>query len=328
MVAAFDNLSRKVRSKLQAATPSAAVMSRAEFMRSEYDNTYAVLRAYYHNNDLYSDVEAALHERAIWREGMQSLRNPAHRVVEFYAAKLWPGSLPAALPIETRHEAIIEPIQQVWEWSNWSAKKQVAARWFAMLGDLFIKVVTRPDASRVYFQLVQPDYVTDFATDERGYLTYCRIDVPQTVDGQSRTLTEVWTKLSVRQWLHTRSKDEPVERLGQPKSETLLSTWGIDFVPIVHAKFQDVGDDRGVGVYTHAIDKIDEVMHALDVELHPALALTTMGKLIEEIGNQLEAEEDGGTGVNVVLADALYTALDSIDRVIEALDARGGERHP
>ena len=82
------------------------------------------------------------------------------------------------------------------------------------------------------------------------------------------------------------------------------------------------------GQTQYAIDRIDRAMHALDVELHPALALTTMGKLIEEIGNQLEAEEDGGTGVNVVLADALYTALDSIDRVIEALDARGGERHP
>ena len=72
----------------------------------------------------------------------------------------------------------------------------------------------------------------------------------------------------------------------------------------------------------YAIDKIDEVMHALDVELHPALALTTMGKLIEKIGNQLEAEEDGGTGVNVDLADMLYATLPSIDRVIDALQSQ------
>ena len=77
-----------------------------------------------------------------------------------------------------------------------------------------------------------------------------------------------------------------------------------------------------------AIDMIDQVMYALDVELHPALALTTMGKLIAEIGNQLEAEEDGGTGVNVDLADMLYATLNSIDRVIDALDRKGHERHP
>ena len=59
--------------------------------------------------------------------------------------KIWPGPLPAALPIVTENQAIIEPIQQVWTWSNWGSEKQAAARWFACYGDMFLKVATKSD---------------------------------------------------------------------------------------------------------------------------------------------------------------------------------------
>lgn len=218
---------------------------------------YRELQAYYENNALYDALVRGMRELGVSREAMKPLRNPANRVVEFYAAKLWPGPLPEALPLETEHEAIVEPIHRVWTWSNWSAKKQVAARWLSLYGDLFIKVVGE---RRVWFELIEPEFVTEFETDERGYLTFCRIDIPQAPEGDNRPLThtEVWEKERLRIWRHAHPADTPLSRLGAPQEERPTTDFGIDFVPIVHVKFRDVGKDRGVGAFTHCIDKIDE----------------------------------------------------------------------
>jgi hypothetical protein len=223
---------------------------------------YEILRAYYLNNGLYETVQLALREGGVWHEAMRALRNPAFRVAEFYVAKLWPGPLADALPIVADNAAILAPIRQVWAWSNWGAQKQVAARWLAMYGDLFVKVVEAGDRSRVYFELVDPRCVTDFDANERGYLTYVRLDVPQSRREGDRvvrfTHTEVWTKDDFRLWAHDRGPGESIERLGDPKEWKPLADFGIDFVPFVHAKLRDVGEKRGVAAITPALDKIDE----------------------------------------------------------------------
>jgi hypothetical protein len=64
------------------------------------------------------------------------------------------------------------------------------------------------------------------------------------------------------------------------------------------------------------IDRIDEAIHLLDVELHPALALTTMGRLIAEIADGWEMESTKMDRLGLV-AD-LHAALDLIDSVIRA----------
>ena len=138
-------------------------------------------------------------------EVVKPLRNPAYRVVEFYAAKLWPGALDQALPIVTNNERITPAIQQIWQWSNWASEKQAVARTFPMCGDLFIKVASK--TGRVFLQNLNAENVTDFSTDERGFLEYIRIDVPRVrrlTDGklQAYTLTEVWDKSTqlFRRW--------------------------------------------------------------------------------------------------------------------------------
>jgi hypothetical protein len=82
---------------------------------------YNLLAAYYGSNGLYEQLRQDFVAAGLWGEGLRGLRNPAFRIVEFYVAHLWPGSLPDALPIVTEREAIIEPIQQVWAWSGWAA---------------------------------------------------------------------------------------------------------------------------------------------------------------------------------------------------------------
>lgn len=239
-------------------------------------DTYAALEFYYHNNGLYALLQQDLMTNGLWTEGMLGLRNPAHRVVEFYVAKLWPGMLPEALPIVAENERIIEPIQQVWGWSNFGAQKQVFSRWFACFGDAFLKIATRGDPDQVYFQNLKPQYVTDIQTDERGYLTHARIDIPLSSSGNGELRryyhTEIWDKPSqlFRRWSSNNGPITPEERLGNPVESKPLSDFGIDFIPIVHAKFQDVGETRGMGAFTHALDKIDEA-NRMATRLHQLL---------------------------------------------------------
>jgi hypothetical protein len=229
-------------------------------------DTYRVLEFYYLSNGLYALLQDNNSDHTIWVDGMLGLRNPSHRVVEFYVGKLWPGDLPAALPIvPTKKDAIIKPVQQVWEWSNWASEKQVFSRWFSNFGDGFIKVASNDRRDRVYLENLKPEYVTDI-DEARGSLTFCRIDIPQTrrlPDGKIESYwhTEVWNKadLSLRIWENKKGPSEPLDRLGTPKTDlNYQSEYQIDFIPIVHAKFQDIGQRRGVGAFTHALDKIDE----------------------------------------------------------------------
>lgn len=220
---------------------------------------YEMLEEYYLNNGLYDLVNAALHENAIWTPGMKPLRNPAHRAVEFYVSKLWPGPLERALPIVTKNKAIIDPIQKIWEWSNWAAQKQVAARWLSNFGDLFIKVAEKSEngqVTRVYLDPLKSKYVTALELDERGFIVFIRIDVP---DGDELH-TEVWSKEfgGYRLWKHNRAIETPIKQLGTPKETKTFVDLGFDFIPIVHAKFQDIGETRGIGCFVHALDKIDE----------------------------------------------------------------------
>lgn len=234
--------------------------------RASWADQYNMLKAYYLNNGVYEVLDTMFSGLGVKRQELKPLRNPAFRVVEFYAAKLWPGTLPAALPIVTDNQAIIAPIQQVWTWSNWGSEKQAAARWFACYGDMFLKVATRDNilggTERVFFQNLEPQYVTEFDADERGYLTYVRIDIPQQRrqgdELKSYVHTEVWTKEDYRLWEHDKSPTTALSQLGAMRVQRPLADFGIDFVPIVWQPFKNIGDQRGLAAITPALDKIDE----------------------------------------------------------------------
>lgn len=236
--------------------------------QAAWADQYNYLRAYVLNNGLYDVLRATLTNLSAPKEALRPLRNPAYRVVSFYSAKLWPGTLPGALPIETDNQRIIEPIEQLWQWSNWNSEKQAMSRSFPMYGDVFLKVATKSEGnqvSRVYLQNLEPQSVTDFSADERGYLTYVRIDVPQVrrkEDGKTEpyVLTEVWDKATqlFRRWEHKKGAKTGLNDLGAPIDEQPFSVFGIDFIPLVWQPFIHIGDERGMAAITPALDKIDE----------------------------------------------------------------------
>jgi hypothetical protein len=229
---------------------------------------YQMCRMFYENNGLYDALSEVAYKANLWQAGVEPLRNPVYRVTEFYAKKLWPGVLPGALPIQTTNKRIIEPIHQVWKWSNFSAKKTVFARQQALFGDAYIKVATKTGADGtaldVHYELIKAEHVTDLDLDQRGYLTYLRVDIPIRVmqqDGTWKRLThtEIWDKQRYRLWVGEHGAFATAATgMGDPDEDKPLSDFGIDFVPFVKAPFIDTDDLRGANAWFHALDKIDE----------------------------------------------------------------------
>ena len=163
------------------------------------------------------------HGEARLRSSVENLRNPVHRLVEFYATSILSGTLDEALPIkvdeddeldedlqeggdqdaqavrEKRVKALVRGVKKIWEWSTLGQQKQVAKRFLALYGQFFIKIVQPTGKPYCYLQFVRPQHVTDFEADPRGNVVYIRLDVPDVVldeGGQSRKIwrTEIWRK--------------------------------------------------------------------------------------------------------------------------------------
>lgn len=216
---------------------------------------FRLLWAYYENNALYDATTVAARNFETGGERVLSLRNPANSVVEFYAATVCPGPLDAALPIAAAREPVAAAIRQIWGWSNWGENKQVAIRQFAAYGNVFIKVAQRTDGSP-YLQIIRPDTVTAIEQDERGNLTYARIDTPIADGNSTLTRTEIWTRDEMRMWVHALG-DANEAQLGTPKERVATADLGIDFVPIAHGRFKSTGSIYGASAYVHTLDKID-----------------------------------------------------------------------
>lgn len=237
-----------------------------------YREFYQQLKAYAANNGLYDFINNELQAARITWKDVKSLKNPANRVVEFYAALLWPGhDLSVSMPILAANEAILKPVEAIQKWSNFAINKQMAARQFATLGDMFIKCNTKLDrngnVTAVYQSFLDPTYVSEIETDERGFLTYLRMDIPQYEEdlyGQEKQTvhTEVWDKAtqSWRIWMHEKGLDEELEKLGTPtRSGNFEESFGGDYIPIVYQEFRKDGNGRASGAFVPALDKIDEI---------------------------------------------------------------------
>jgi hypothetical protein len=261
----------------------------------EQRKLYGLLRALYWNNGLYLDRAAEWHAAGLSGPEVRELRTMQAALVEFYVANVMPGPLPAALPIEfaplsallegtevgrlleQRRDVVVDRIEDVWGWSNWQTNKQVYIRHLAMLGNAYLYIGTRtvgePEpstrsaAQRVYMQVLPPEHVTDEDQDERGFLTYARMDIPRLErlrDGSVRSYwsTHVWDKHrdAYRYYESENTPQFASGLLGNPKvDETMTGTYGIDFVPLAHAAFRNVGGLYGAAPITPVLTKVDEL---------------------------------------------------------------------
>lgn len=223
---------------------------------------YALLRRFYLSNGMYDEL--ARSSAVVGRSSphLKSIRNPVVPVVDFFSLKL----LPDPLVIVTERPAIIDPIEQVWAWSNWGQNRRLFGRYVALFGEAYLKVVASQERGRVWFEVISPEHVTEFEADERGYLTMIRLDVcreQKTAAGVRRyTYTEHWSKDDdLYQSWETEGHDtaaRSLDDLGPPLDAFRITDLGIDFLPFTRTVFRDLGECRGIGAVQLALEAIVE----------------------------------------------------------------------
>lgn len=253
---------------------------------------YRKLEAYYRNDRVYERLAVAIRTVADKRSysELKSLRNPAERVVEFHATTLW-GGQPEDVELKTFDGESSSPaanespaqgklasgIRTIWKWSNLNERGRVMSRWLPLYGDLLLKVAKPDGRDQVVIQAIKPLHLTDFEKDDRGYFTFLRLDIPfERMDETGKLLrlchTEIWRKGRDGNdgralfYEHEGSAGTPEYKLPEPVGGGILSSanpndqgvYGFDFIPFVHAKFRDIGDERGIGVFEPYTDMIDE----------------------------------------------------------------------
>lgn len=235
---------------------------------------YDMLYRLYLNNGFYDNIATVLKEDGKWGEALRAFRNPTKRVIEFYASKLWPDTVDKCLPLATDNPAIIPAIQQIWEWSNLNLTKQKFSRWYPLFGVGYIRAALSEDRKRVFHQFLDPRWVTDFERDERGFFQWIRIDIQHEIlNGESEEKEIVWTseywdKEVYKRWdNHVAGRTPKISELGKP---TIEQPNQLGFVPITYAPFQDIGEKRGQGAVTAALEKIEELDRSV-TRLHQIL---------------------------------------------------------
>lgn len=237
---------------------------------------YALMRSLALNTSPYQELQAYLASYDMTSAAMQGLRNPTNAVAAFYRANLMPGIIRrdderSALPLEMSGdlptaETLRDAIHTAWSWSNLNNQKQAACYDVALLGDQIIRINGNRDRGRAWMEFIQPDYMTELDTDNRGYLTYIRLDVPMLRRNADDTTTpmihtEIWDKerMRYRRWeTERRTWAAKIEQLGTPMEDTELDQiYGTDFVPFVHWQFEaSSSSPRGLPATIHALDKI------------------------------------------------------------------------
>lgn len=268
---------------------------------------YDFLKQAYLSNGMYDGVRDAWAATGYASPNLKAIRNPITAVVDVLGSKLYPEPLVVTTPLtqgltgqQERADAeandpVKAAVDQVHLWSNWGRARRKHARWVSLYGEAFIKVVSDPVAGRVYYELIEPQYVTDYTIDVRDFITSIRLDIPQcdvTRNGTQHWVhTEAWDRDlgTVRVWRTDGMLDAIAVRalwdLGQPTDEIPLSAWGIDFVPICRAPFREIDDGRALGAVQPALEAIIEGDLSA-TNLH-GLVFTDLGgaKVLKSIGN-------------------------------------------
>lgn len=293
---------------------------------------YGALDARYDNAD-YEELTELLKDTGEIPKGyeaVKSLRNPVPRVVEVYAANLLEEDLLEHLEQPEGSTASVEALKpllkKVYDAAEW---QEEARRAFPGHGELWHKAVGVPDPDaalrRVYPQIIDPRYVSDFDEDERGYLTYLRIDIPQErrkADGETEPYlyVEVWDKERATFKVYEGDEDAtPGEDLDDLtlKNRMTLGTapngdgerfTGFDFIPVVHYRFKRVlGRKRGVPPFEHAlanIDRLNELVTKLHSIMFPDVAVVITREGVGPDGTPLPPIELEGYEAQAALNEA------------------------
>ena len=233
---------------------------------------YATLWAY-HENSVFDDVARWQTYRTAHRlyRATRPIYNPARRLARFYTGVVYQGewatdpaqmtAKTSAIPWSERTPApLLGAIAQIYQWSNWQSRKNIALRYAAAVGDVLVTVVDDLSRGKVYPDVVWPGHVVEIDLDPTGNVTYYAIDYDaDELDergqptGQSYVFRREVSKTRIAEFHDT----TPTLRAANPYG----------FVPAVWMQHTATGGTHGQSALGNP-SKIDELnslaAHALD----------------------------------------------------------------
>lgn len=228
---------------------------------------YRALWAWY-NNSIFDDLAqwSAYKSRYRLPRHIRSIYNPTRRLVDFYAATVYPGVLSEdgsdlpdgvqnAIPLaDDTPPALRQAIAQLWQWSNWQAGKSIYVRYGAALGNSFVEVIDDLERGKVYFRNWWPGYVADLDLDHRGNVRAYALEYRVDDGGGSYTFRKQVNKDSIATFKNGNPFDyDPESGLGAEYA----NPYG--FAPAVWVPHVDLGGDHGAYALNGTQNKIDEL---------------------------------------------------------------------
>lgn len=232
----------------------------------------------YHNNTIYANADAAMrrHMRGLYRN-TRGIINPVKRGCDAFAANVYPGSIDmenfakGAIPLANVDKRFKDGFRQLAIWSNLQVLKSRYVRDAAKFGDAVINIVDDRAKQKVYMELLDPRMLKDVQVDSRGNVKAAVIEYEKTEDSlysptNSSRKVEIYTYTLVitKDWFETYRNGESYAYYENQYGEK-VARWPNEypFIPIVLAKFQDIGNIFGAAAFYGTYSKIDELNDAV-----------------------------------------------------------------
>jgi hypothetical protein len=233
-----------------------AVQSRASW--------YLLLWSYY-DNSAFEDVRIWAGYKGVnklYRQ-MRSLYNPTRRLVDFYAAQVYPGvlsldgkSLPDGVQIaipfaEDTDPALQAAIAQFWRWTGWQNGKGVMVRWAAATGNVLVEIIDDVDDGKVTANVTWPGNLAALDLDAAGNVRGYALQYEATDEKNIRYIYRKEVDAAEYRFFKDGVAFDYGEGASYPNPYT--------FVPAVWVKHRDLGGDYGAPAIHGSLGKVDEL---------------------------------------------------------------------
>src|SRR6266702_2410895 len=193
---------------------------------------------------------------------IRMIYNPTRRLVDFYAGQVYPGVLsedglklpdgvPLAVPFsEDTSKELKSAIAQLWQWSNWQARKSVHVRFSAALGNTLIEIADDVEHGQVSMNVIWPGFVVGLKLDSADNVKSYAIQYL----AQDETGGYLYRKeVDKREFRYYRN-GEPFD---YGDGQVAENPYG--FCPAVWLKHVDIGGQHGSPAIAGSFGKIDEL---------------------------------------------------------------------
>jgi hypothetical protein len=272
---------------------------------------YSLLWAYY-DNALF-DRTASLGNASVWAaykstyslyRNIRMIYNPTRRLVDFYAGQVYAGVLsssgddlpdgvPSAVPLaQDTPQRMKDAIGQLWQWSNWQARKSVFVRYGSALGSVLVEVTDDTERGKVSLGVCWPGFVSGLTLDAAGNVKSYTLEYPA-FDAQRQQVYIFRKEVDSDAFRYFRDQ-QPFDYQGL--GSVVPNPYG--FVPAVWVKHADTGSDIGSPAIAGSLGKIDElnnlVSHAHD-QIHKVIGSPLVMWTDGSLQNLFSAQKRGQT---------------------------------